>query len=354
MLQRLIRQAKDRLARRQSPSHVRTGAIERSLAHVLCIVPVLAIVVLTMIVASNAAQPEKENTRPPAPSLDGGIAWINTENPIAIEDLKGRIVLLDFWTLCCINCIHTLPDLAKLEAKYPGILVVLGIHTPKFPNEARTDSVRKAILRYQIKHPVVNDAEWLIGGRYRNHIKGLPTLVLIDPEGNVVGSGGGEGNYDILDAQIARVAELYRAKKMLKEDTIAFRLAEEKRGPLFFPGKVLADASARSPPAAGEGQAEQGRLFIADSTHHRVVITDLEGRKIAVAGTGVEGNKDGSFDKAQFADPQGLALDGDTLYVADRKNHQIRALDLKTQTVRTLAGTGQQDRRSRKIKGGEP
>src|SRR5262245_2141365 len=105
-----------------------------------------------------AAATQDDEKRPAAPSLDGAITWLNTDNPIKLEDLRGRIVLLDFWTLCCINCIHTLPDLAKLEAKYPGILVVLGIHTPKFPNEANTDSIRKAILRYEIKHPVANDA----------------------------------------------------------------------------------------------------------------------------------------------------------------------------------------------------
>src|SRR4029077_8321880 len=91
-----------------------------------------------------------------------------------------------------------------------------------------------------------------------------------------------------------------------------------------------------------------GRLFIADSTHHRIVITDLDGKKIAVAGNGVAGKSDGAFDRATFNDPQGLALKGDTLYVADRKNHLIRALDLKAGTVRTVAGTGEQDRFSRR------
>ena len=109
-----------------------------------------------------------QKPRVPAPSLEGGIEWLNTAGPIKLEDLKGRIVLLDFWTLCCINCIHTLPDLAKLEAKYPGILVVLGIHTPKFDNEKLTESIRKAILRYEVKHPVVNDADHKIWRRLLN------------------------------------------------------------------------------------------------------------------------------------------------------------------------------------------
>src|SRR5215470_16575795 len=102
----------------------------------------------------------------PAPELTGGTAWLNTASPLKLSDLRGRIVLLDFWTLCCINCIHTLPDLARLEAKYPGVLVVIGVHTPKFDNERNTESIRKAILRYEIKHPVINDADRKIWDRY--------------------------------------------------------------------------------------------------------------------------------------------------------------------------------------------
>ena len=125
---------------------------------------------------------------------------------------------------------------------------------------------------------------------------------------------------------------MHKAKKTLNETPLKFELArvsENGDSPLFFPGKVLADAAGK-------------RLFIADSTHHRIVITDLDGKKIAVAGTGEPGKADGAFDKARFNDPQGMALDGDTLYVADRKNHLIRALDLKAQTVKTVAGTGEQ------------
>jgi len=272
-----------------------------------------------------------------APELDGGIAWLNTDEPLNLEKLRGRIVLLDFWTLCCINCIHTLPDLAKLEQKYPGVLVVIGVHTPKFENEKNTESIRKAILRYEVKHPVINDAHTTVWQRY--NVRSWPTLVLIDPEGKYYGTLSGEGGYDVLDFHIGKLVKEYREKKLLKTTPMRFNLAKENAAtPLNFPGKILADAASN-------------RLFIADSTNHRVVITDLNGKKIAIAGTGTEGMKDGSFDQATFSDPQGMALDGETLYVADRKNHAIRALDLKTQTVTTIAGTGEQNRWER-TKGG--
>ncbi|HZZ78746.1 MAG TPA: redoxin domain-containing protein, partial [Gemmataceae bacterium] len=109
--------------------------------------------------ATALVQQPQQNKSIDAIELFGGTDWLNTDAPIKLADLRGRIVLLDFWTLCCINCIHTLPDLATLEARYPGVLVVIGVHTPKFDNEKKTASIQKAINRYEIKHPVINDAD---------------------------------------------------------------------------------------------------------------------------------------------------------------------------------------------------
>jgi thiol-disulfide isomerase/thioredoxin len=275
--------------------------------------------------------PERPARKPvKAQELEGGVAWLNTAGPVRLKDLRGKVVVLDFWTLCCINCIHTFPDLARLEKKYANELVVIGVHSPKFDNEQSTESIRKAILRYEISHPVVNDANRVIWDNYG--AESWPTLVLIDPEGNLNARGSGEGLYQALDQRIAELIKLHKEKKTLNDKPLKFELArhqESGNGSLFFPGKVLADADSK-------------RLFIADSTHHRIVITDLDGKKIAVAGTGVPGKTDGSFDTAQFDDPQGMALRGETLYVADRKNHLVRALDLKKRTVQTIAGSGEQ------------
>jgi DNA-binding beta-propeller fold protein YncE len=273
---------------------------------------------------------DRKPERLTAPELEGGTAWLNTAGPLRMKDLRGKIVLLDFWTLCCINCIHTLPDLAALEKKYANELVVIGVHTPKFDNEKSTESIRKAILRYEVTHPVVNDAEHRIWDTYGPH--GWPTLVLIDPEGGLVYARSGEGQFPLLDQLIARVIKVHKEKKTLNEKPLKFQLArvqENGQSPLFFPGKVAADEKGK-------------RLFIADSTHHRIVITDLGGKKIAVAGSGRPGSKNGSFEEASFYDPQGLAFKGELVYVADRKNHLIRMLDLKARTVKTLAGLGVQ------------
>jgi DNA-binding beta-propeller fold protein YncE len=282
--------------------------------------------------SQDKAAPETRNT---APELDGGVGWLNTGSPLRIKDLRGKIVVLDFWTFCCINCIHTLPDLAKIEKKYAKEVVVIGVHSAKFKNERETENIRKAILRYEISHPVVNDADRKIWDTYQ--AESWPTIVVIDPEGFLYARGSGEGLYEGLDRAIAKLIEIHKGKKTLDEKPRRFELArssEKGETPLFFPGKVLADAASK-------------RLFVADSTHHRIVITDLDGKKIAIAGSGQPGWKDGGFDEAQFNDPQGMALKGETLYVADRKNHLIRTLDLKARTVATAAGTGSQseDRR---------
>ena len=279
-----------------------------------------------------------KDKRPPAVDLKGGTAWFNTENgkEISLADLKGHIVLLDFWTLCCINCIHVMPDLARLEAQYPGVLVVIGVHSPKFENEKKNESIQKAILRYELKHPVVNDADHKIWNAYG--VRSWPTFVLIDPDGKFVGYTSSEGQYDLLNTTIGKLVKEFKGKG-LKETPFNIKLIKEKETtPLFFPGKVVADDASK-------------RIFIADSTNHRIVITSLEGKKIAIAGDGKEGFQDGRFANARFSDPQGMALDGDVLYVADRKNHCIRALDLKAETVKTVAGNGEQGRWDRKTGG---
>ncbi|HTE19669.1 MAG TPA: thioredoxin-like domain-containing protein, partial [Armatimonadota bacterium] len=261
-------------------------------------------------------------------------AWLNTAQPLSLRALRGKIVLLDFWTYGCINCMHILPDLKKLERKYPNELVVISVHSAKFKNEDETANIRNALLRYNIEHPVLNDAGLRMWNAYG--VNAWPTLMVIDAAGRVVGGVSGEGHYAVLDRAIGDAVREARLTGLLNVQPISFALeaARVPATPLWYPGKVLADAAS-------------GRLFIADSNHNRIVIAKLNGEVEAVAGTGVVGKEDGAFDTARFASPQGMALrrgdDGTlTLYVADTNNHAIRALDLKRGTVTTVAGTGRQ------------
>ena len=277
----------------------------------------------------NMPIPQEGRVR--APELTGARGWLNTDQPLSLAALKGKVVLLDFWTYGCINCVHVIPDLKKLEAKYGDQLVVIGVHSAKFENEKETENIRRIILRYEIEHPVANDADFDIWTRYR--VRAWPTQVLIDPAGYVVGSVSGEGHYDVLDGAIARLVAEFRQRGELNERPLSLALERAKTGdlPLAFPGKVLADE-------------KTDRLFIADSNHNRVVVARLDGTVVETIGAGEPGAADGDFQTSSFYRPQGLALDNDSLYVADTENHLIRRVDLKARRVSTLAGTGRQMR----------
>ncbi|MFO0946500.1 MAG: thioredoxin-like domain-containing protein [Planctomycetota bacterium] len=268
--------------------------------------------------------------KPKAPPLEGGLGWLNSAGPIEISKLKGKVVLLDFWTYCCINCMHILPDLAKLEEEFPNELVVIGVHSAKFEGEKDTQNIRDAVLRYGIKHPVVNDGKMEI---WRNYgVRAWPTRMLIDPEGNVIGALSGEGHYETFHKAIEKLIEYHAAKGTLDRKPLHFQLESfgTEKTPLRFPGKVVADPA-------------KNRLFISDSSHNRVVIAHLDSGKVdQVIGDGIAGFKDGDFASARFDDPQGLAFAGDVLYVADRRNHSIRRVDLAAKKVTTIAGTGKQ------------
>lgn len=269
-----------------------------------------------------------------APEFPEGLQWLNTDRPLTLRELRGKVVLLDFWTYCCINCMHILPDLKKLERKYADALVVIGVHSAKFFTEQETENIRQAILRYDIEHPVVNDNQMQVWQQYA--VRAWPTLVLIDPSGKIVGYHSGEGIYDLFDRAIAQTIQTAEAKGTLKRGALSFKLErdQEARTVLRFPGKVLADE-------------RTNRLFIADSNHHRVLVASLKDGGIElVIGAGTPGLEDGAFDKARFNNPQGMAYDPDTdtLYIADTDNHAIRKADLRKRMVETLAGTGEQSR----------
>src|SRR5262249_6919567 len=118
------------------------------------------------------------------PAWPQNLVWLNTAGPIELHDLRGKFVLLDFWTYCCINCMHILPELHKLEQAWPKNLVVIGVHSAKFSTEQQTPNILAAIQRYKIEHPVINDAQHQLWQAFGVDV--WPTVVLIDPEGNLV------------------------------------------------------------------------------------------------------------------------------------------------------------------------
>lgn len=266
--------------------------------------------------------------RTAAPSLEGGVEWINTTRPLTLDDVHGKFVMVDFWTFCCINCMHVLPELKKLEQAYPNELVVIGVHSAKFEGEKDIANIREAVQRYEIEHPVVNDANLEIWNRFG--VRSWPTLVLIDPNGEAVWVGSGEHKFEDLQRLIERGLPYYRKYGLINAAPLG--LIKKTKAPttsLRFPGKVLAD------------QASE-RLFVADSNHNRIVVSDLAGKLQAVIGSGAKGRADGAFEACSFYHPQGMALVGNDLYIADTENHLLRKIDLAGKKVRTIAGTGEQ------------
>jgi DNA-binding beta-propeller fold protein YncE len=281
--------------------------------------------------AATSADSTDKAAATPAPDFTGADAWLNTEKPITIAQLKGQVVVLDFWTYCCINCMHVFPDLKFLEDKYKDQpVVVMGVHSGKFDEERDADHIRQAVLRHNISHPVAVDSEYKIWQAYGVHA--WPTVLVIDSRGTIVQRFSGEGHRDELDQLVATLLQSGQKAGTLSKH-LSFKSEREsfKSGILEFPGKVLADAGTN-------------RLFISDTNHNRVLLTDLNGKVSEVIGSGEPGLTDGGFTAARFRQPQGLALsaDGQTLYVADTENHALRAVDLKAKSVATLAGDGRQ------------
>ncbi|HJU43833.1 MAG TPA: thioredoxin-like domain-containing protein [Vicinamibacterales bacterium] len=258
-----------------------------------------------------------------APDLDGAVEWLNAASPVSLADLRGKVVLIDFWTYGCVNCMHVLRDLKMLEQRFPDELVVIGVHSPKFTHERSTDSLRRILVRYEIEHPVANDANHVIWRRYG--VQAWPTRVIVDPVGNLVGTAMGEGNLDGFINAIAGVIRVFDEQGAINRAPLPRDLERTRHAdcPLLYPGKVLAD------------QASE-RLFIADSNHNRIVVSTLAGDRIETIGSGIRGDSDGIFAQARFNRPQGLALDGDCLYVADTGNDQVRVVDFGTRAVHTV------------------
>ena len=257
-------------------------------------------------------------------------AWLNTNGKaLTLAQLRGSVVLLDFWTYGCINCLHILPDLRALEAKYADRpFVIIGIHSGKFDNERSRDNTESAVQRLDIRHPVVCDNDHRLWEEYDIHA--WPTLGILDPEGYYLGSLSGEGHYEELDQIIEHLLTTYESGSHPAHVSLLTPMdSASSLRRLSFPGKILADSTTQ-------------RLFVADSGHNRIVVCQLDGTNAQTIGSEEAGWADGDWQEARFCRPQGMALVGDALYVCDSGNHIIRRIDLALRTVTTVAGTGAQ------------
>jgi thiol-disulfide isomerase/thioredoxin len=265
-----------------------------------------------------------------------GRGWLNTGGEdLGLADLRGKVLILDFWTFCCINCLHVLDELRPLEEKYKDLLVIVGVHSPKFEHEADPVALAAAVERYEIHHPVLDDPELETWQAYS--ARAWPTLVVVDPEGYIAAHLSGEGHAAGLEVLVEELAAEHEAKGTLTRGDGPYVAPPAREGALRFPGKVLA--------------LPNGNFLVGDSGHHRLV--ELAGdltSTVRTIGEGTKGHADGPAGTARFNEPQGLALlpqdvaatVGYDVVVADTVNHRLRGVSLETGEVRTIAGNGVQ------------
>ena len=266
-----------------------------------------------------------------APEFPENLVWLNSEQPLRMaHELRGRVLLLDFWTYCCVNCVHMLPGLELLEREFAtGAFTVVGVHSPKFDNERDPENVRHALQRLRVRHPVVVDAEREVWEAFA--VSAWPTMILVDAEGHVREEMRGEVPLDELLEKIQRLldeAGTGPAATAIPVATATVRPEAPRAdtAALLYPGKV---------------EADERRIYISDSGHHRILVCDHEGRIEKILGGDDPGAEDGRYDTARFNDPQGMASDGNSLWVADRGNHLLRQVSLDLFWVRTIAGNGE-------------
>ncbi|MEU9110785.1 NHL domain-containing thioredoxin family protein [Streptomyces sp. NPDC048483] len=259
-----------------------------------------------------------------APELIGKGGWLNTGgNELTLSDLRGRIVILDFWTFCCVNCLHVLDELRELEERHRDTVVIIGVHSPKFVHEAEHQAVVDAVERYGVEHPVLDDPELATWKQYA--VRAWPTLVVIDPEGYVVAQHAGEGHAHALEKLVEELTAEHGTKGTLRRGDGPYVAPEPVATDLRFPGKAV--------------RLPGGTFLVSDTTRHQLVELAADGEQVLRRiGSGERGLTPDSFNE-----PQGLALlpDG-KVAVADTVNHAIRVLDPDSGTLETVAGTGKQ------------
>lgn len=252
-----------------------------------------------------------------------GLPWLNVTEPLTLQDLRGRVVILDFWTYGCVNCIHVIPALHALEKKYGNKLVVIGVHTPKFDNEKNINTLKAIVTRYELHHPIIQDVGYKTWNAYG--VSAWPTLVVINAEGKIVGSIIGDGQ----DEALSKLVE--RAMKMHANEIKNTALDKIKID------KTVDNSFLRAP---GKVTVNKKWLVISDTLNNRIVVSNHQGKVISIIGGKDEGNRDGDFKKARFNKPQGVVIVNNGIYVADTENHLIRHIDMDKKVVTTIAGNG--------------
>lgn len=268
-----------------------------------------------------ALEAENKIYRPAGRPFPLGVDWFNVSRPLTLEDIKGRIVILDFWTYGCINCFHANAKLKKLKQQYQDKILIISVHVPKFENEKNPQTLVRNMLRYQMQHPVLNDVDRVFAQLYE--VRAWPSFVLLDQQARIVGKTVGESRVWIIQKAIEKLFTENEDNPQPKPIPLVLEATKKQDNQLLAPTKITFNKE---------------WIAISDSLHHRIIVTDHAGKIHQIYGGKKAGLKDGSPQKVRFNQPQGLAFADGGLYVADSANHRLRFINFKTDKTMTIAG----------------
>jgi hypothetical protein len=265
--------------------------------------------------------------RRPATPLPADLEWVNTATPPRLDTLRGRVVLLWFWSYDNVNSWNLVPDLRRLEDLHHDGVAVIGVHCPKYPHQHDGGTLLHAVNRHRLRHPVANDRDFRVWQDYA--IEAWPSVAIVDATGRLAAVYAGEGRRAEIEAHVGALLDEAAAHDQRVYEPTEAVVRAESSGVLAFPSGLLVD---------------EQRLFVADTGHDRVLECSHDGRVLRVFGSGNAGHADGVPALACLRQPHGLARKGNALYVADSGNHCVRRVDLVSGEVDTVLGTARAGR----------
>lgn len=258
--------------------------------------------------------------------------WLNVLQPLKIDDLNGKITILHFWNASCIDCIDAINKLKDLNDRFPNSFAIIGVHIPVFENEKNLNIVKKAIIKYDINYPVINDKNHELLNKFK--ITKSPTFLIFNINGKL------KQNFDGKNAEknaIELATKLYFKNKFsLSNHQIPVVLEKDSSisNILSVPSKIIyVDKFAfknRIIPA----------IIIANSGQNSIIVTNLSGEIIVKIGNGHRGFVDDDLINSRFYNPQSIVYHDKKIYVADTGNNSLRLIDLENNIVKTLLGNG--------------
>jgi len=259
--------------------------------------------------------------------------WLNVIEPLKNSDIKGKIVILHFWSYSCISCIESIEKLKELDESNPNSFAIIGVHNPIFENEKNYNSVKKAVIRHEISYPVINDSDLSLAKKF--NVNNNPSFLIFGLNGKMIEKYIGGNSIDEL---------LEQAQKLASKNKFSIN---HSKLPIVLEKNITIGNILTSPTKIiyvekfSYKNRENPVLIVANSGQNSILVVNLAGEIILKIGNGLRGLVDGNITDARFSYPQGILYDDKNLYVADTGNNSIRLVDFENNKVQTIIGSGE-------------